>query len=190
MKAFPSSRPVAQIQMDRQAQALVLENIRSQIANRWQQIVAELRRHSDADLGGFLEESGIELSDILRRGSHSWTRSGATPGYPPLPDPTLEEALLKRVRAFAHVDDRDRAQAYRPPARRRRTSIRRAVRHRAAPGSDALLLAVVGRWRLQRRTRTGFAALKHEEATGARSLPSSTSHFEAARHVTVDLPGR
>ena len=88
-RASPSCRPVAPIEMDRQAQTLVLENIRSQIANRWQQIVAELRRHmATQDLGGFLEESGIELSDILRRGSHSWTGSGETPVSPPRPDPS------------------------------------------------------------------------------------------------------
>ena len=60
--------------LDEQAQTLVLENIRSQIANRWQQIVAELRSYGDQDLRTFLDESGLELTDILRRGSHSWTR--------------------------------------------------------------------------------------------------------------------
>ena len=54
--------------MDGQAQAIVLENIRSQIANRWQQIVAELRSYGDQDLATFLDESGLELSDVLRRG--------------------------------------------------------------------------------------------------------------------------
>ena len=111
-KAFPSSHPGARSRWIDKHRSLVLENIRSQIANRWQQIVAELRRHADADLGGFLEESGIELSDILRRGSHSWTRLRRDAGLPTAPGSELEAALLKRVRAFAHVDDRDRAMAY------------------------------------------------------------------------------
>jgi hypothetical protein len=42
----------------------MLENLRAQIANRWQHIVAELRSYGDSDLSTFLEESGIELSDI------------------------------------------------------------------------------------------------------------------------------
>ena len=54
-----------QIVMDRQAQTLVLENIRSQIGNRWKQMVAELRTYGDHDLASFLDESGLELADIV-----------------------------------------------------------------------------------------------------------------------------
>ena len=73
-KGFPFLPSGSQIILDKKSQTLVLENIRSQIANRWQQIVAELESYGDHDLPTFLEESGLELSDILRRGSHSWTR--------------------------------------------------------------------------------------------------------------------
>ena len=65
-EGFPFLPSGCSIVMDRQAQTMVLENIRSQIANRWQQIVAELRSYGDSDLGHFLDESGIELSDVLR----------------------------------------------------------------------------------------------------------------------------
>jgi superfamily II DNA or RNA helicase/HKD family nuclease len=109
---FPFLPSGCQIVMDRQSQTLVLENLRSQIANRWQQIVAELRSYGDQDLATFLTESGLELSDILRRGSHSWTRLRRDAGLPTAPGSTLEEKLLKRVRAFAHVDDPTRADAY------------------------------------------------------------------------------
>ena len=99
--------------MDKQAQALVLDNIKSQIANRWVQIVAELRSYGDQDLETFLDESGLELSDILRRGSHSWTRLRRDAQLTTRPGSQLQEKLLKRIRAFAHVDDRDRAESYR-----------------------------------------------------------------------------
>ena len=112
-KGFPFLPSGCQIVMDRQAQGLVLENIKSQIANRWQQMVAELRSCGDQDLATFLEESGLELSDILRRGSHSWTRLRRDAGLPTPPGSTLEDRLLKRIRAFAHVDDRLRADSYR-----------------------------------------------------------------------------
>ena len=59
--------------MDRQAQQIVLDNIRGQVANRWRDMVAELRRHPEHDLGTFLNESGVELSDVLKAGSKSWT---------------------------------------------------------------------------------------------------------------------
>ena len=111
-RGFPFLPSGCQIVMDRQAQSLVLENIRSQIANRWQQMVAELRSYGDRDLGSFLNESGLELSDILRRGSHSWTRLRRDAGLSTRGGSVLEERLLKRIRAFAHVDDRLRAEAY------------------------------------------------------------------------------
>ena len=56
-EGFPFLPAGCSIEMDRQSQTLVLENIRSQIANRWQQIVAELRSYGDSDLTEFL--SGV-----------------------------------------------------------------------------------------------------------------------------------
>ena len=113
-EGFPFLPSGCQIVLDKQAQNLVLENIRSQIANRWQQMVMELRAHPDrgVSLEAFLEDSGIELSDILRRGSHSWTRLRRDSGLETPPGSELEDRLLKRVRAFAHVDDADRAATY------------------------------------------------------------------------------
>ena len=71
-RGFPFLPSGCQIIMDRQSQQIVLENIRSQVGNRWPQVVAELRSYGDQDLRTFLNESGLELSDVLRNG-HSWT---------------------------------------------------------------------------------------------------------------------
>ena len=111
-KGFPFLPSGCQIVLDKQSQAVVLENIRSQIAHRWQHIVAELRSQGDLDLRQFLDKSELELSDILRRGSRSWTRLRRDANLPTLPGSALEEKLLKRVRAFAHVDDSLRAHGY------------------------------------------------------------------------------
>ena len=113
-EGFPFLPSGCQIVLDRQAQALVLDNLRSQVANRWQQIVSELRGHGErgVDLRAFLEDSGIELSDILRTGKRSWTELRRDAGLPTGTGDDLEEPLLKRVRAFAHVDDLERARAY------------------------------------------------------------------------------
>jgi superfamily II DNA or RNA helicase len=100
-EGFPFLPSGSQIVLDKQAQTLVLENIRSQIANRWTQMVAELRAYGDQDLPTFLDESGLELSDVLRRGSHSWTRLRRDAGLPTAPGSEREEQLLKRIRAFA-----------------------------------------------------------------------------------------
>lgn len=113
-EGFPFLPSGCQIVLDRQAQSLVLQNIREQIANRWKQIVAELRAHPHPDikLEAFLNDSGIELSDILRRGSRSWTKLRRDAGLPTSPGSGLEEQLLKRVRAFVHIDDAERAHGY------------------------------------------------------------------------------
>lgn len=111
-RGFPFLPSGCQIVMDRQARSLVLENIRSQIANRWQQMVAELYSYGDQDLPTFLEESGVELSDVLRRGSHSWTRLRRDAGLATREGSVVEQHLLKRIRAFAHIDDRPRAESY------------------------------------------------------------------------------
>ena len=176
--------------MDRQAQALVLENIRSQIANRWQQIVAELRSYGDSDLGEFLEESGLELSDILRRGSHSWTRLRRDAGLPTEAGSEMEEKLLKRVRAFAHVDDRTRARAY------RRLLADDAADYESLSESEQRLARMLyyslwsdggGHKSLRRRVWKRFVT-RVGDTRGEISSVVDLS-FEAARHVAVDLGG-
>lgn len=111
-RGFPFLPSGCQIVMDRQSQAIVLDNIRSQVANRWPQIVAELRQYGDLPLDRFLEESGLELSDVLRQGTRSWTALRREAGLSVLPGTAAEGSLLKRIRAFAHVDDQVRAETY------------------------------------------------------------------------------
>jgi len=101
-----------QIVMDKQSQAIVLENVRSQIAQRWPQMVAELRHSGDVDLSTFLRESGIGISDVLRGGARSWTELRRAAGLPTRQGSAMEQRLLKRIRALAHVDDPVRVATY------------------------------------------------------------------------------
>ncbi|MFZ5848449.1 MAG: DUF3427 domain-containing protein [Actinomycetota bacterium] len=110
-RGFPFLPSGSQIVLDEQTQATVLANIRSQVTSRWSQIVAELRSYGDHDLASFLDESGVELSDVLR-GDRSWTRLRRDAGLSTRGGGPHEVQLLKRVRALAHVDDADRAAAY------------------------------------------------------------------------------
>jgi superfamily II DNA or RNA helicase/HKD family nuclease len=187
-EGFPFLPPGCSIDMDRQSQTIVLDNIRSQIANRWQQIVAELRYHGDTDLTGFLDASGVELSDILRRGSHSWTRLRRDAGLPTAAGSEREEGLLKRVRAFAHVDDDRRARAY------------TRLLADDAPGYANLSpteqrLARMLYYSLwsdgggHTSYDEGLAALRPETATRREIAAVVDISFEAARHVSVDLSG-
>src|SRR6476646_3015370 len=110
-QGFPSLPAGTQIVLDRQTQQLVLDNIRDQIKSRWTHLVAELRAHPTSDLGAFLADSGVELAQVIRS-DRSWARLRREAGLSLAPSGPQEAALLKRVRAFAHVDDPNRAAAY------------------------------------------------------------------------------
>jgi len=184
---FPFLPSGCQVRLDKQSQDVVLENLKSQINNRWQQIVDHLRGSREDSLGDFLASSGLELSDILRRGSHSWTKLRRDAALPTLPGSELEQKLLKRVRAFAHVDDPLRASVY------------RQLMHRDAPDYDNLSQV---EQRLARMLfyslwsdgggfenfQQGFAAVTKEAATRAEISNVVELSFEAARHVPMALP--
>ena len=106
-QGFPFLPSGSQIILDRQTQQLVLANIRGQLSTRWQNLVSELRGYGDVDLAYFLDESGIELADVVRS-DRSWTRLRRDSGLPTRSGDSLEPALLRRVRSVGHVDDGDR----------------------------------------------------------------------------------
>lgn len=111
-EGFPYLPSGCQIVMDRTSQERVLNSLKRQIGGRWNDIVAELRRIGDVSLQQFLEESEIALSDIVGKPGRSWTQARRQAGFDVPPAGPNEEALLKRVHAFVHVDDPERAAAY------------------------------------------------------------------------------
>lgn len=183
---FPFLPSGCQIQLDRQAQEIVLDNLRLQISPRWAQLVSSLRHVGDTDLPTFLEESGLELSDISRRGS--WTALRREAGFDSLPGSELEERFLKRVRAFAHVDDPQRAAAY------------DALLSNETTAYDELS---EGEQRLARMLfysfwsdgggfdsyGDGLEAIRREAAARAEIRAVIHLSYEAARHVPLALSG-
>jgi superfamily II DNA or RNA helicase/HKD family nuclease len=187
-EGFPFLPPGCSIEMDRESQALVLENIRSQIANRWQQMVAELRSCGESDLAGFLEESGVELSDILRKGRHSWTQLRRDAGLPTAPGSELEEALLRRVRALAHVDDRHRAAAY-----SRLLADDAPPYYELSPAEQRLArMLYFSLWPAgggHSSHQEGLIALQSEVAVRREIAAVVDLSFDAAGHVAMELDG-
>lgn len=111
-EGFPYLPSGCQIIMDRTSQERVLTSLKRQIGGRWNDIVAELRRAGDVSLEAFLAESEIPLAELVAKPGRSWTRARREAGFDvPVSGPN-EEALLKRTRAFVHVDDPYRAAAY------------------------------------------------------------------------------
>jgi superfamily II DNA or RNA helicase/HKD family nuclease len=188
VKGFPFLPSGCQIVLDKQAQSLVLENIRSQVANRWVQIVAELRAYGDHDLASFLDESGLELSDILRRGSHSWTRLRREANLPTRGGTPAEEKLLKRIRAFAHVDDRERAAAY-----QRLLGDNLRGYDNLSPAEQRLArMLFFSLWPDGGKHESfdaGLIALRSEAAARDELRSVVDIAFDAARHETPSLPG-
>lgn len=185
---FPFLPSGCQVRLDKQTQEVVLENLKSQIAGKWAQIVAQLRVTQDDSLESFLETSGLELSDVLRQGSRSWTKLRQDAGLETLPGSELEEKMLKRVRAFAHVDDPMRAAAYRSlltdesrlyddlsPAEQRLARMLYYSFWYDGGGFDSI--------------SQGFDAMRQEAAARAEVASVVDLGFEAARHVPVSLTG-
>lgn len=110
-KGFPYLPAGSQIILDRATQAQILEHVKRQLGGRWTLLVQEMRATGDVDLATYLRETGVELPDLLRSG-RSFTRLRRDAGFP-VPEGGVREAeLLKRLKAFAHVDDRERYIAY------------------------------------------------------------------------------
>ncbi len=108
---FPFLPSGSQMVLDAVAQRIVLDNVRAQLRLRRRDLVADVRSHGDLPLAEYLAESGRELVDVYGRGS-SWTALRREAGLPAGGSGPDEEALLKRVVGFAHVDDPERAAVY------------------------------------------------------------------------------
>ena len=111
-KGFPFLPSGSQIVLDVVAREIVLANIRTQVAPRSAVLVAEVMAHPGQDLATFLDDSGRDLSDLLKPPDRSWTQLCRTAGKD-LPEPGPREGKLqRRIRSVAHVDDERRMQEY------------------------------------------------------------------------------
>ncbi len=187
-KGFPFLPSGCQIVLDEQAQAIVLDNVKSQIANRWPQIVAELKSYGDQDLATFLNESGLELSDVVREGDRSWTRLRREANLPTREGSEREVKLLRRGRAFSHVDDSVRAVQYSAllrddaPAYVQLTPTEQRI-------ARMLLFSLWPDGGGFDSIGHGLEALRGEAATRDEIGSVVDISFDAARHETADLTG-
>ncbi len=111
-KGFPYLPSGCSIVLDRVTQQRVLDHVRAQLGLTRQQRAADVARYDTTDLARYLSESASEPQDVYRSGG-SWTNLLRTAGLPVPPAGREEESLLRRVHAFLHVDDAERAAVYR-----------------------------------------------------------------------------
>ncbi|WP_189311733.1 DUF3427 domain-containing protein [Streptomyces brasiliensis] len=108
---FPHLPSGCQIILEGKSKRLVLDNIRTQINSTINTLAKEVRDYSALDLASYLRESRREITELYRS-SNSWTkvlRKARIVTEAQLPG---EDQLLRRVHAFLHVDDPERARAY------------------------------------------------------------------------------
>ncbi|MFF9903250.1 DUF3427 domain-containing protein [Streptomyces olivaceus] len=110
-RGFPQLPSGCQIILEGKAKDLVLDNIRTQLAATVKTLVKEVKEYSTLRLADYLRESRREIKEVYKS-SNSWTLVLRRAGLATEPSSPGEEALLKRVHAFLHVDDPERVQAY------------------------------------------------------------------------------
>ncbi len=121
---FPYLPSGSQIILDRVAQQVVLDNIKSQLRFSRAQLVRDIAFYGETDLSAYLEKSGSDLKQLYRSTKDSWTghlrlagligslaEAGTSEQIVTLSCPD-EHKLLGHMVRFLHVDDPERGDAY------------------------------------------------------------------------------
>ncbi|MFD8725531.1 DUF3427 domain-containing protein [Streptomyces sp. NPDC059629] len=108
---FPLLPSGCQIILEGKSKDLVLDNIRTQIKATVQTLAKEVKAFNTPLLDDYLRESRREIKELYKS-SNSWTSVLRRAGLAELPEQGGEDDLLRRVHAFLHVDDPERAEAY------------------------------------------------------------------------------
>ncbi|WP_433549503.1 DUF3427 domain-containing protein [Streptomyces sp. CA-294286] len=108
---FPHMPSSCEIILEGKAKELVIGNVRSQLQTDIRSLIREVAEYKHTDLSRYLVDSGREIKDIYRN-NNSWTYILRKARLLDDEAPEKEEALLKRIRSFLHVDDPERADAY------------------------------------------------------------------------------
>ena len=114
-REFPFLPAGCTIDLDRQSQEIILDNLRSAARrSRWATLVTDLRTDSeDIRLAGFLEKHDHRLEDVYKS-SRSWTNLKRDAAHPtPIgSDVTFETQSLRALRRLTHIDDPERIDFY------------------------------------------------------------------------------
>ncbi|GHB71075.1 helicase [Streptomyces umbrinus] len=108
---FPQLPSGCQIILEGKSKDLVLDNIRIQLGATIKTLVTEAKAYDTPRLADYLRESRREIKELYKS-DNSWTAVLRKAGLVDDPAPSEEAALLKRVHAFLHIDDPERAGAY------------------------------------------------------------------------------
>ncbi|MFI6276390.1 DUF3427 domain-containing protein [Streptomyces sp. NPDC050988] len=108
---FPQLPSGCQIILEGKSKDLILDNIRTQLGATIKTLVTEAKAYDTPRLADYLRESRREIKELYKS-DNSWTAVLRKACLVDDPAPSEEAALLKRVHAFLHIDDPERASAY------------------------------------------------------------------------------
>jgi len=108
---FPYLPAGCSIQLDRQSERLILENIKKSIGSVRLQLVAKLKELGDVPLAQFLDNSGYSLDDVYSGTRPGWTAIRREAGFAGPPDPD-ETRLSEAMQRMLHLDDPIRVDRY------------------------------------------------------------------------------
>lgn len=111
-QGFPGLPSGSRAVLDPAARRIVLGNLSARPRLSREQLAADVASHGDLPLAAYLHEADRTLSDVYRNGG-GWTLARRAAGFATPSGGPAEDALLRRVAAFAHVDDAERAEVYR-----------------------------------------------------------------------------
>jgi len=110
-EGFPTLPPGCAMRLDRQAQELVLENIRQSTRDTWGWLAEELRKKgSGTRLTDFLEQEEVELEDVYEKDGWTWSALRARAGFGSARPADPQWKAVPRLR---HVDDPHLLRAWR-----------------------------------------------------------------------------
>ena len=113
---FPFLPAGCTVDLDRQSQEIILENLRSAVRrSRWATLVADLRSEPDGiSLSDFLDKHDHRLEDVYKSG-RSWTSLRRQAGHtaPASSDIEFERQTLRALARLTHIDDPERIDFYR-----------------------------------------------------------------------------
>ena len=184
-QGFPFLPAGCSIVLDEVVQDRVVASIKRQLSPRTPVLVSEVRAHATSSIADFLAASGLSVRELLGT-NRSWTDLRRRAGKETRPSGPVETALLKRVRAVTHVDDRVRHDAYArlladditldalsPVERHLAGMLTASLWPSGAPGDLATVLNV----------------LRHEPAVRDELTQLVDIAFDTARHPTTSLSG-
>ncbi len=188
---FPHLPAGCAITLEEKAKRTIISNIREQLSINVTALAREVADYKESRLSPYLEESGRDIQELYRGSGNSWTGLLRRAGMLDQEPSEEENALLKRVPAFLHVDDPDRVAAY------------TRILEDGAPDYEDLdeqgqayaRMLFFQLWPLGGPTRKGFAryqegfsALRHQEAFRSELCQVLAHNLAHTDHVPVPLP--